>query len=768
MVKRLHAYLFLTGTLLYAAALPGFAQEPRHRGEHVHGEANDSLDAPYMRHQTLQTVEVIGRNEQSYKNSSSFVATKTETPLIDIPQSIGYVTKELVRDQGATTVNDVVKNISGVNQYTFYNDFSIRGFRTTGNRNSGNLVNGMRAQTSLWKQQSLANIERVEVIKGPASALFGNASPGGVINRVTKKPLTYRRNTVSTSVGSFNTLNTYADFTGPLDKKETLLYRLNLGYEHTDGFRDLQENTNYIIAPSFSFLPTERTRFNVDIFYQRTNGKVDRGQPIFGDGELTSVHISRSLSATNDFLKENLINITLGVTHQITDNLSLNATYLNSSYDEDLQEHNQANAYVRMADGSQSASRILMQALIRQRHFRNNSFNTYLNYNITTGPINHRLLLGYDYFQMAQLAGSSAMTAGGYLLKNGTTTTAFRPANINNYVLDSDGNPQTNVPYYDLTSNANNVERDVSKYVFVTTALSPYLQYSHGIYLQEQLEVGILKLLLGIRQEFFTDVLNRKQDNETRTTQHAFIPRIGAVVSVLKNLNVYGTWVKGFEPQSAAVQGNPNTGGPFDPEYSELFEVGAKGEWFGKRLSTSLALFHLRKSNTLYNAGDENNPELLEQVGTETSKGVEVDVTGFIMPNWSIVANYAYTHAAITKTATDSEKDFGMQRPNTPRNALNVWTKYMFTNHALKNFGVGMGLNTVTKRYGQVGRRANTVTYPGYGVLNAAVYYRLKSLQVQLNLDNVLNKTYWVGGYDKLRSFPGAPRSVKATVTYKF
>lgn len=278
MLTRLHSYLLLTGTLLYSAALPIHAQA------HSQGELQkdslmqDSLSStPFLHDQTLQTVEVIGRNERSYKNTNSFIGTKTETPLKDIPQSIGYVTKELVRDQGATTVNDVVKNISGVSPYTFYNDFSIRGFRTTGNRNSGNLVNGMRAQTSLWKQQSLANIERVEVIKGPASALFGNAAPGGVINRVTKKPLPYNRNTVSTTVGSFNTLNTYADFTGPLDKKHTLLYRLNLGYEHTDSYRDLQENTNYIITPSFSFLPTHRTRFNVDVVYQRTDGKVDRG-----------------------------------------------------------------------------------------------------------------------------------------------------------------------------------------------------------------------------------------------------------------------------------------------------------------------------------------------------------------------------------------------------------------------------------------------------------------------------------------------------------
>ena len=768
MVKRLHHSLLLTGIVLCTSVTTVHAQTDTSKGNRESQADSAALDsilaAPYLHEQTLQTVEVIGRNEQSYKNTNSFIGTKTETPLKDIPQSIGYVTKELVRDQGATTVNDVVKNISGVSPYTFYNDFSIRGFRTTGNRNSGNLVNGMRAQTSLWKQQSLANIERVEVIKGPASALFGNASPGGVINRVTKKPLPYNRNTVSTTVGSFNTLNTYADFTGPLDKRHTLLYRLNIGYEHTDSYRDLQANTNYIVAPSFSFLPTKRTRFNVDIVYQRTDGKVDRGQPIFGDGDLHSVPISRSLSATNDYLKENLVNITLGVTHKFTDKLSFNATYLNSSYDEDLREHNQANAYVKLADGSESPSRILMQCLIRQRHFRNNSFNTYF----TTGPLRHRILLGYDYFQMAQQAGSSAMTAGGYLLKDGTTTTVFKPANIARYVLDADGNPKTNVPYYDLTSNDNNIERDYSKYIFVSTALSPYLQYSHGIYLQEQLEAGPVKLLLGIRQEFFTDVLNYKTNNETHTTQHAFIPRIGAVVTINKNLNVYGTWVKGFEPQSASVQGNPNAGGPFDPEYSQLLEAGLKGEWFDKRLSTTLSFFHLQKRNTLYNANDPANPERLEQVGEETSKGIEMDIAGFILPNWSIVANYAYTHAAITKTATDSEKDFGMQRPNTPRNAFNIWSKYIIETGVLHNFGFGLGLNAVSKRYGQVGRRANTVVYPGYGLLNAALYYRLRKLQVQLNFDNIMNKIYWVGGYDKLRSFPGAPRNIKATVTYRF
>lgn len=215
---------------------------PNPSGTHTH------LDVQLLEELTaLQEVEVIGRKESSYKNTNSFIGTKTASALKEVPQSVGYVTKELILDQGATTINEVVKNISGVNAYSAYNDFSIRGFRATGNRNSGNLINGMRAQSSLWKQSSLANIERVEVIKGPASALFGNAAPGGIINRVTKKPLLSAQHNITVGVGSWNTLKTYGDFTGPLNQEKTLLYRLNLGYEKTDSFRDLQGSECHIL-----------------------------------------------------------------------------------------------------------------------------------------------------------------------------------------------------------------------------------------------------------------------------------------------------------------------------------------------------------------------------------------------------------------------------------------------------------------------------------------------------------------------------------------
>lgn len=743
---------------------------PNPSGTHTH------LDVQLSEELTaLQEVEVIGRKESSYKNTNSFIGTKTASALKEVPQSVGYVTKELILDQGATTVNEVVKNISGVNQNSSYNDFSIRGFRATGNRNSGNLLNGMRAQTSLWKQSSLANIERVEVIKGPASALFGNAAPGGVINRVTKKPLFENKNSITVGVGSWNTLKTYGDFTGPLNPKKTLLYRLNLGYEKTDSFRDLQGSESIIAAPSFSYIPNEKTHINVDFVYQNFNGKIDRGQSVPADGNVYATPISRSLSAANDFLKENTLNTTIALTHKFSDHISLNAIYLNSSYSEDMLEHTQANLYYKQIGNGANAFRyadpnkVMMTANQRKRYFANNSFNTYFNFNFNTGILKHKLLVGYDYFISEQKAGSSSISAQGYLSKDKTkvvntyTTTA-------NVLAGSVQTPTTNVPVFDLYDPiAGNAYKDISKYIWKQNTLNPYEEYSHGVYVQEQIDISIVKLLIGLRQEWFTETLNKETTKEISRQTSAFIPRVGLVVEASENINLYSTWLRGFQPQGANIQSDPDRyGGPFDYMKSELYEVGLKTEWFNKRLSATLAIFKITQENSLEQSPKAGKADWRVPVDEE-SNGFELDVAGQILPNFSVVANYAYTDARIVKLKEEGTiKDLNVQRPSTPRHAANLWTKYIFENGSLKGLGAGIGVSYASERLGQVGRRATAASYPDYTLLNAVLYYKVKDVQLQLNVNNVLNRTYWISGYDNLRNFPGAPRNINASVTYRF
>lgn len=286
----------------------------------------------------LQSVEVTGRKKSSYKNDNTFSATKLEMKVIDVPQSISFVTKELIQDQQALRLKDVGKNVAGVNEFSTYDDITIRGFRN--NDSNGRLINGLRGVNAFWTSPLLVNIERVEYIKGPASAVFGNASPGGTINMITKKPLDETRQAIQFTTGSFNTFRTSADFTGAVNDDKSLLYRLNLGYENADTYRDQISNKSIVIAPSVSFIPAEGTRFNADLVYTDLNTKLDRGRTIVqGTTDLFATPIGFNIAQPNDYLKSKTLALTLSFSQIINKYLTFNASYLKVRYDEELNEH---------------------------------------------------------------------------------------------------------------------------------------------------------------------------------------------------------------------------------------------------------------------------------------------------------------------------------------------------------------------------------------------------------------------------------------------
>ncbi|WP_245776996.1 TonB-dependent receptor [Sinomicrobium oceani] len=706
---------------------------------------------------TLQTVEVIGRKEKSYKNTTSFVGAKTEIALKDLPQAVSYATKELIADQGAMRVGDLVKNFSGVNQNTFYDDIIIRGYRINGGSNT-QLLNGMRTSTGFWKQPLANYLERVEVLKGPSSALFGNASPGGVINRVTKKPLDEVRNSVSFSTGSFNTLRALGDFTGPLTKDKSLLYRLNIGYEDANSFRDLQFDKNLVIAPSLSFLPTDKTRVNFDLIYNSSKSRLDRGQSTYKD-DLYSTPISRSLSATNDFLNEETYIVTLALNHQFTEELSFSASYIRTGYNEDLLEHRGANQYAVDGLGQDIPDKIAMQVFQRKRKRFIDNLSAFFNYKAQTGLLKHNLIAGYDYAQQEIPRGGSQLQANGYLTKDGGAK-AYNADNSQNFFLDSDGNPIPNVAHFDLSNPvASQQLRDMNNYVYTVRSYGPELYNSHGVYLQDQITWNKLKVLIGLRYDYYTDKMNYETPNEESVHQDALLPRIGATYTLTDNINIYGTYVQGFEPQTASNM-DPNLGGPFDPLESNMIEFGGKSSWFNGKLDATLALYRIEQKNTLYaQAGTDS----LQQVGKDRSRGIEVDLNGRIFPNWSISASYSFIEAEITKDAAGNRS--GLQKPNTPKHQGNLWTRYNMDHGKLKGLGAGLGTNFVTER---VLQQNSAQTIPGYTLVNAALYYTVNDFTLQLNFNNITNKTHWVGGYDYIRLFPGTPRNWLLTVGYAF
>ncbi|MCP2028514.1 iron complex outermembrane receptor protein [Flavobacterium sp. HSC-32F16] len=675
----------------------------------------------------LQSVEVTGRKKSSYKNDNTFSATKLEMRVIDIPQSISFVTKELIQDQQALRLKDVGKNVAGVNEFSTYDDITIRGFRN--NDSNGRLINGLRGVNSFWTSPLLVNIERVEYIKGPASAVFGNSSPGGTINMITKKPLDEARQAIQFTTGSFNTFRTSADFTGPVNDDKTLLYRLNLGYENADTYRDQISNKSIVIAPSISFIPKEGTRFNADLVYTNLNTKLDRGRTIVqGTTDLFATPIGFNIAQPNDYLKSKTLALTLSFSQAINEYLTFNASYLKVRYDEELNEHG-FNGYI-------TPTMIAMYFNDRKTIQQGNNLSTYFSSKFKTGDLEHQALAGYDFI-------------------NGE---------IDQYQRDAE-NESGNVSNFDLL-NPTYLIRPIETYVFTSSANEISKYYTNGFYVQDLIKYKKIQLLLSLRQEFYTFPENASAGiTDGKKTEKALLPKVGLTYSIADNINVYGTYATGFEAQNASIFGNANSGGPFDPMTSNLLEAGSKGEFFNKRLFVGTAVYQITKNNILVSANDASNPDLLEQRGQERARGFEIEAAGRIDNNWSVNLSYAYNDAVITKsTKDDVNNQVGLTKENAPKHISGSWIKYSFTEGKIKGLGLALGHSQVSKRETFV----RTLQLPSYVVFNAAAYYKVDRFTIGVNFNNIFDKKYLVGGYNYQRNFTGAPSNFLVNVGYTF
>ncbi|MEM1134420.1 MAG: TonB-dependent receptor [Bacteroidota bacterium] len=701
----------------------------------------------------LQSVEITGRTATSYDNDISFAATKTATKLKDIPQAISYVTKEVMADRQAYRVNDVVENISGINQFSYYNDYTIRGFRS-----QQELINGLRVIGLFGPQILTANLERIEIIKGPASAMFGNASPGGTMNRVTKKPLDVERKALSFTTGSFNTLRSTVDFTGPLNKEKTLLYRLNLAYENSDDFRDLQEFRSLMVAPSISFLPTDKTRINFDLVITNFDGKLDRGQPIFGASagtDLTSTPINFAIGAANDYHQTDVAYSTLSINHQFTDNFSFNASYMRYAFEEDLFEHRTSNRFAVDSIGEQIPTLMGMRISAREQKRISDNVTTYFVWDVSTGAIKHKLLIGYDFIQNVRpVGGGSIFTSSGaiYRTVDGGLAT-YDPANPQDYIFEN-GNPRPNIPHFNL-ENPNYTLGYPSDYILGRAELAATRFYTSGIYIQDQIKWNKFQLLLGLRQEFYNDVINYEQTDEETRDQQKLLPRLGIVYSLNEAINLYGTYTESFQPQDPADLVEA-VGGPFDPQTGIMYEIGAKGTFFRNRLSVNMALYSIENKNIIIN---DPNTGLRTQRGGEESQGIEFDINGRIGENLSITANYAYNNATITES--DEIELVGERKENAPQHSGGFFANYALNNSGL-NFNIGA--NFVSER----NTFERELQLPSYTVWDIGASYKINKVKVAFTLNNVFDETHWVGGYSFVRLFPGAPRNYLLSVAYTF
>lgn len=676
----------------------------------------------------LQTIEIAGRTKQSYKSDYSFFVNKTQTPPINIPQSVSTITKELISDKMTFNLKEVVDMVAGVNQYSGYDEYTIRGFRAENSRN----INGLRGYNTTYTNSMLLNIERVEIIKGPMATLYGNGDPGGTINLVTKKPLKEEKSEINIFGGSWNHFRVSGGNTGPLNKKKTLLYRINAGYDNTQSFRENIFSKSYQVAPSLSFIPNEKISLNFDFSLSHVNTILDRGQPgILDDPDLLSTPAGLSLRQPGDYLNETDIASVVSFSYKINDHLSYNLGYLNYIAKQDVADHGLKD-YIT----NDSVDLYFTQW---NYHTVTNTLSNYLSYKFNIGGLNHQMVTGYDYIQSKVNLGQ-----GNYELPDqfGQGSGVVGTLSLRNPVYF-----KRPIELYQLSdADADETEVDASVY------------HTQGVYIQDQISLNRWKLLIGLREEFYK---GEGEDEDDEIDQQVFLPRIGLLYAIKNNLSAYATYNKGFDPFEA-TSGMQVFDAPIKPQISELFETGLKANFFTGKLSTTLALYQLTVQKVAVNANDIANPDLFIQEGQVRSTGAEIEANGNITSNLSASLSYAYCNARITKSKTPSQ--IGTPLENAPQNSGSSWIKYVFRKGILKGFGISAGHSQVSYR----STLDPDINLPGYVIVNSSVQYTFKDFMLAWKVENITDETYWIGAYNNVSKWPGQPRNFMFNLRYNF
>ncbi|MBE9193034.1 TonB-dependent siderophore receptor [Gloeocapsopsis crepidinum LEGE 06123] len=669
-------------------------------------------------------VIVTGEQDDPYRVRNTTTATRTDTPIVETPQSIQAIPREFIEDQSASDLGDVTRNVAGLNQFSVYQDFALRGFRIS---DESVLYNGLRGNPYNFFTNSpiLSNVERVEVLQGPASVLYGQLQPGGLINIITRQPEADPSTEIRGIAGSYEQFGIQFDSTGSVDTEGQLLYRFNAVHLGADSFRDFQSSDYFQIAPSLTWSINDRTTLALtgEWFDDSRRGQRDRGIVAPG-GNLFAVPISFTVNEPDDRAGSNGYAIQLSLNHAFTEDWQLNATGRFARGEYFNRYHNPTN----LLDDLQTITRDY-----RDQKFISNSFaaDIYAVGEFATGSLNHRLVIGADTtIQNNTQDGFFAdpIEDGGDVPALDIFNPIYGQANPDNYTLLFDRS------------------RDQLR--------------QYGIYLQDQIQFSDRwQALLGLRYDFFDNESNFRGDfgfGESSFSDTALTLRGGVVYEPVDNLFLYTSYSQGFVPQSETQQG-PDRGGPFDPEQSWQIEVGAKASVFDNRLTATLATYYIIRENLL--VSDPVDFDRLLQIGEARSQGVEVVLVGRITDDWSLSANYAYNDAEVTRDIDSSL--VGRQLENAPRHSAALWTRYNFPN---TGFGIAGGLRYVDDRP----TFNESVQLPSYVVFDAALFYSLRELQLAINFDNIFDTTHFIGGYDETAVSPGQPFTVRFTASYRF
>ncbi len=670
---------------------------------------------------TLPTITVSAKVSSGYTVPKISTATKTNTPLIDIPQSISVVTQEAIKDQNILSMSDAVRYVPGMGISQGEGNRDALVFR--GNRSTGDFfVDGIRDDVQYYRD--IYNIERVEVLKGPNGMIFGRGGSGGVINRVVKEASWSPIQEITAQAGSFNAKRVALDVGQGIN--EVAAVRLNAMYEDSGSFRDGVDLKRYGVNPTVTIMPTNNTKVVLNAEYFKDERVADRGIPSF-QGRPLNTNVSTFFGDPNRSLSDSELKaVNALIEHKFDNEVTIRNRTRYATQDKFYQ-----NVYPNAVNAAGTGVDINAYNDTTQR---NTFFNqTDLLFSLNTGKVKHDLVVGLEI---------------GHQETDNLRKTGFFN-NVTTFVNVPTNSPITTVP--------------------ITFRNVPAVADNHSVmkqtslYAQDQIKLlPQLQAIVGLRYDRYE--VNFRNNNATlpfdiNTNDNFFSPRVGLVYKPIETVSIYTSYSLAYVPRAGEqLTSLTVTNKALEPEKFKNVEVGAKWD-IQPNLALTTAVFKLDRTNVIIQ--DPNNTALSILGGGQSNKGFELGLAGRVTSAWSVMGGYTYQDGQITNTQSAAAKK-GAVLAELPKNTFSLWNRYDFT----PGWGVGLG---VINRSAMYTSTDNTVRLPGFTRVDAAVYARIdKNLRAQLNIENLFDTKYFASAHNNNNISPGSPIAARVSLIANF
>ncbi|MER2997637.1 TonB-dependent receptor [Pontibacter populi] len=674
----------------------------------------------------LNEVVITASKSGEFVQPIGSTATKMEAPLKSVPQSVQIISRRAMDQMQVIRLDDAMRNVSGVTMETGFGGrtdiFQIRGFRTS---TESIFKNGFRNSVRTFRET--ANIQQLEVMKGPASVLYGVSDPGGMVNITTKKPTAFTFHDIQLTANSFGQYRPAIDFGGALNEEKTLKYRLNAVYEDGDTYRDFVSTKRFFVAPAFTYDFSDRTSLTVEAEYLDHDQASDRGIVAF-NGVIADVPTNRSIGEPGNVgIHQNRL-VQYNLQHRFNNMFSLRHAS-NFTYSSEQRTVVEFAGIPKKDDSNSKVIRRLQDQYNFERNFatQNELYATFK----TGAAFEHKTVVGVE---VARSMFDIWYNRGNY-------------DTLNVY------NPKYNSKLKQVKLNFGDDYRD-------NTQL-------YGVYVQDFLSISQkLKVLLGARYDIWDlEKVNQKLDKATNTfsevitTQRntALNPRAGLLYEVAGPVSVYGNWSKGFQPEV----GRTKDGEAFEPVTSDLYEAGIKSGLLNDKINLKAAYFNITRRNVEVTDPSDNAYSM--QIGKVRSEGFEADVTGEIATGLNVIATYSYTDARIVKDTKAT--NIGKRFRGVSEHSGSLWTTYEIQDGPMKGLGIGGGFTSFGDRPVDA---ADSFRLPGYTRYDGTVYYDNQKYHAAINVRNLTNVKYYDGSQSATAIMPGAPLSVQGTIGVRF